>query len=106
MNNYNLTEDNSILRSIQYILPKSQLANGVAKILLGSHFNEEKTDESAYQFVMDPSDLNEAEPYIRAIYPKMDETPGTVLIAPNRATIMSLKVKLILSSIITNSSEF
>ena len=35
MNNYNLTEDNSTLNSIQNILPKSQLANGVAKILLG-----------------------------------------------------------------------
>ena len=45
MNNYNLTEDNSTLNSIQNILPKSQLANGVSKILLGSHFEEEKTNQ-------------------------------------------------------------
>ena len=94
MNNYNLTEYNSILHSIQYALPKSQLADGVAKILLGSQFKEEKTnDESTYQFVIDTSDLKEAEPYIRAIYPKMDETPGKVLIAPNRATIHEFESK-------------
>ena len=93
MNNYNLTEDNSTLNSIQNILPKSQLANGVSKILLGSHFEEEKTNESDYQFVIDRSDLKEAEPYIRAIYPKMDETPGTVLIASNRATIHEFEGK-------------
>ena len=67
MNNYNLTEDNSTLNSIQNILPKSKLANGVAKILLGSHFEGEKTNESAYQFVIGLSDFKEAEPYIRAI---------------------------------------
>lgn len=93
MNNYNLTEDNSTLNSIQNILPKSQLANGVAKILLGSHFKEEKTNESAYQFDIDVSDLKEAEPYIRAIYPKMDEIPGSVLIASNRAKIHEFENK-------------
>lgn len=87
MNNYNLTKDNSTLNSIQNILPKSQLANEVAKILLGSHFKGEKTNESAYQFDIDSSDLKEAEPYIRAIYPKMDENPSRVLIASNRAKI-------------------
>ena len=93
MNNYNLTEDNSTLNSIQNILPKSQLANGVAKILLGSHFEGEKTNESAYQFVIDPSDLKEDEPYIRAIYPKMDEIPDRVWIAHNRATIHEFEGK-------------
>lgn len=93
MNTYNLTEDNSTLNSIQNILPKSQLANGVAKILLGSHFEGEKTNESAYQFDIDVSDLKEAEPYIRAIYPKMDENPGRVLIASNRAKIHEFENK-------------
>lgn len=93
MNNYNLTEDNSTLNSIQNILPKSQLANGVAKILLGSHFDGEKTNESAYQFVIDLSDLKEEEPYIRAIYPKMDEIPDRVWIASNRAKIHEFEGK-------------
>lgn len=93
MNNYNLTEDNSTLNSIQNILPKSQLANGVAKIFLGSHFEGEKANESAYQFVIDLSDLKEAEPYIRAIYPKMDEIPDRVLIASNRAKIHEFENK-------------
>ena len=65
MNNYNLTEYDSILHNIQYAFPKSQLADGVAKILLGSQFKEEKTnDESTYQFIIDPSNLKEAEPYM------------------------------------------
>lgn len=88
MNNYDpTTKSNTILHSIQNTFPKSQLANGVAKILLGSHFEGENTNESAYRFGIDLSDLKEAEPYIYAIYPNADKTPDEVLIASNRAKI-------------------
>ena len=92
MNNYDLTTKiNTILHSVQYALPKSQLANGVAKILLGSHFDgEEQMPEAtkpSYKFVINSSDLKDAEPYIRAIYPNTNKTPSEVLIASNRAKI-------------------